>query len=227
MRYSDSSIIATVLTPERGVESILAKGARSAKSRIAGLLQPLEETELQYYAKPGRELHLLRSAERLVVRRRVHLSYDHMLAGLAMAEIVLRLELPGHPADQVYAIFSEWLQALDTAESNTDAFPVAFAFRFAAAHGFPISIVGDEEFAMAQRYVFSYDRGQLLPSQVNLGGAVLDAESARTLVQLVSAPAESISMLTLSKPAVGICREIATRFLAYHFERPVQWNRLS
>lgn len=31
MRYGDTSIIATLLTADRGIESIIAKGARSAK----------------------------------------------------------------------------------------------------------------------------------------------------------------------------------------------------
>lgn len=68
LRYSDTSIIATLLTEQRGVESILAKGARSPKSRMAAVLEPLEQIDVQYYVKPGRELQLLRAAERTVLR---------------------------------------------------------------------------------------------------------------------------------------------------------------
>lgn len=220
IRYSDSSIIATVLTPEYGVESILAKGARTAKSRVAGILQPLEHTELQYYAKPGRQLHLLRSAERTVLRQRLHSSYDHTLAGLAMLETVLRLELPGHPADAVFALLADALAALGAAEANVAAFPVAFAFRFAAAHGFRLSAPRAD---LLSDSVFAVDTGHLLPASANqTHGVALAAETAQTLLALATVPFSAIPMLELSSEAIVACQELAALFLAFHFERPVR-----
>lgn len=104
LRYSDTSIIATLLTEQRGVESILAKGARSPKSRMAAVLEPLEQIDVQYYVKSGRELQLLRAAERTVLRRSIQSSYEHTVAALRIAELVLRLELPGHPHAEVYEL---------------------------------------------------------------------------------------------------------------------------
>ncbi len=225
IRYSDTSLIATVLTPSRGIESILAKGARSAKSRTAAILQPLEEIEIQYYVKPGRDLHILRSSERTAVRHRLHSSYEHTLAGLAIAEIVLGLELPGHPAEDVFTILASALSALDATESNIAAFPIAFAFRFAAAHGFPISVPPPEMHA-ASAYVFAFDSGQLLPAHHgNTHGETLDLQTAQTLATLATEPFESLALHTFPHESIAVCHQIATTFLSFHFERPLRRNR--
>ncbi len=225
IRYSDTSIIATVLTPSRGIESILAKGARSAKSRASAILQPLEEIEIQYYVKPGRDLHILRSSERTAVRHRLHSSYEHTLAGLAMIEIVLRLELPGHPADEVFAVLAQALTALDAAESNVAAFPVAFAFRFAAAHGFPLSFPPLDVHSSSE-YVFAFDSGQLAPlHQSDAPGELLNFQTARALTVLATAPLESLAMFDLKPDAIDLCHHIAITFLSFHFERPLRRDR--
>ncbi|MCX7930239.1 MAG: DNA repair protein RecO [Chlorobi bacterium] len=225
IRYGDTSVIATLLTAERGIESVLAKGARSAKSRTAGLLQPLEELLVQYYVKPGRELHILRSAERVVLRRRVPSSYEHTLAAMAMVEIVLRLELPGHAVPDVFALLSSSLAALDRSDILPMMYPVAFAFRFAAAHGFQIGateqMLGDRGF-----YRFRLDSGTFEQlSDADTG--TVDWQTARAVVHLATMPIEQLSTVELAPSVVVQCQSLAERFLSYHFERAVRRSGLS
>ncbi|MCS7303179.1 MAG: DNA repair protein RecO [Candidatus Kapabacteria bacterium] len=238
LRYSDSSIIATLLTADRGVESIIAKGARSGKSRLAALLQPLEELELQYYVKPGRELHLLRSAERVHLRRRLLSSYDHALAGYAIAEIVLRIELPGHSSPEVFDLVRQALRALDQAENNPQVFLPAFALRYAAVHGFPLRIEGNagtEHMAPSfpvldsslSAYALMMEEGRLCPIQTIQSGRVspenmIEPAVVAMLATLQRCPWEELSSVAMDTAMLSACQTLAYRYLEYHFERRIQ-----
>jgi DNA repair protein RecO (recombination protein O) len=227
MRYGDTSIIATLLTADRGVESIIAKGARSAKSRMAALLEPFEELQVQYYVKPGRELHILRSAERVAIRHRIHSSYDHLLAALALVEIVLRLELPGHPAPDVFVALSDALAALDAAESTLTVIPIAFALRFAAAHGFSLEgdsrVIGALSDQSSEEYIFGvrFDEGKIvaLDDRERSDAVQLAPMVARALLEIAATPFERLKSLSFAESVLYDCWAIAQRYLEYHFER--------
>lgn len=225
MRYGDTSIIATLLTSEQGIESIIAKGARSAKSRTAAVLQPFEELDIQYYAKRGRELHILRSAERTILRQRLTTQYDHAVVAYNIVELVLRVELPGRPAPEVYRLTSTTLAALDAAEVNVELFPLAFGLRLAALHGYPLQLKECEAFnAPNQLFTFRFDTGTAYPDkgavddqQHRVQGSVVEA-----LNQLQTRPVEELPTLSISPSDLLTCRSLVQKYLEYHFERPIR-----
>lgn len=235
LRYSDTSIIATLLTEQRGVESILAKGARSPKSRMAAVLEPLEQIDVQYYVKPGRELQLLRAAERTVLRRSIQSSYEHTVAALRIAELVLRLELPGHPHAEVYELVEQTLAALDAAQSAA-AFPVAFALRYAAVHGFSLQLDVHDALPplnhQSQPYILRLDRGTFEPVLLDLahrgshadevssiGTHTLERRTLATLQTLGRTPLERLGDQQFESGVLEECRGIVERYLEFHFER--------
>lgn len=235
MRYSDTSIIATLLTEERGVESILAKGARSPKSRLAAMLEPLEQIEVQYYVKPGRELQLLRTAERTLLRRSIQSSFEHTVAALRIAELVLRLELPGHSHAEVYELVEETLAALDMTQSATTAFPIAFALRYAAVHGFSLQFNALDTLPpgnQSQPFILRLDRGTFEPvsDEVAHRGSHSDEVSRvdvqlldhRTIVALKTlghAPLDHLGFEQFDSTVIETCSRIVERYLEFHFER--------
>jgi DNA repair protein RecO (recombination protein O) len=230
MRYSDTSIIATLLTEDRGIESVLAKGARSPKSRLAGVLEPLEQLEVLYYIKPGRELHILRSAERTRVRQQIQTSYDHTIAALKIAELVLNLELPSRPEPEVYRLATTVLATLDAAQQGIEAFPIAFALRIAAVHGFPLQLDYTRSDMVLQQFTFNIDRGTIEPFQHETvmphsqgstmsGGELIDERTVAALQALAHDPLENFEEKLIDSGTLDKCRRIAERYVEYHFER--------
>lgn len=57
--YGDTSKILRILTPDLGLRSVIAKGARSARSRYGGLLEPFTRGEAQFNLREGRDLFTL------------------------------------------------------------------------------------------------------------------------------------------------------------------------
>lgn len=227
LRYSDTSLIVTVLTHDRGIESMLAKGARSPKNRLSSVLQPLEEIEVQYYVKPGRELHLVRSAERQSIRHRLGVSYEHTLAALQIVELVLRLELPNRPAAEVFMLLSQILCALDAAQERVGNFVLAFAVRYAALHGFHLQLDTDAvtkqplTIDSLQRYGFALPAG--MPFRLNLTNmrheGTVSGMALLMLADLIQVPLEKLSSLELDDTQFAECYDLLWRYLEYHFER--------
>jgi DNA repair protein RecO (recombination protein O) len=87
MKYRDTSLIATLLTRSSGKISVLAKGARGRKSRLASALLPMNHVTAVYYWKESRELQLLSQCD--VVRPLGKLSdaLEKMAAGMAAVEL--------------------------------------------------------------------------------------------------------------------------------------------
>lgn len=235
LRYSDTSIIATLLTEERGIESILAKGARSPKSRLAAILEPLEQLEVQYYIKPGREIHLLRTAERTCLRRSIHTSYEHTVAALRIAELVLRLELPAHPHTEVFELVNETLAALDATPSCSSAFPIAFGLRYAAVHGFSLHwdvLDALSPVEQSQPFILRIDRGTFEPAAFdvvpkglhsddgpNAETQLLEHGTITALKTLGQSPLEHLGQEHFESDVLEECQGIVERYLEFHFER--------
>ncbi len=91
INYLESSRILRLVTREAGVQSVLARGARSSRKRFGNAVDLFAEGEVQMQMKPGRELHTLISFD--VSRARPALATDlgRFTAANALTECVLRV----------------------------------------------------------------------------------------------------------------------------------------
>ena len=111
--YMESSRIVRLFTREAGVQSALARGARSSRKRFGagggGALDLFAEGEAQYHVKPGRELHTLAGFD--VTRSRPALALDigRFTGASALAELVLRFARD----DAQPVLYEAFLAALD------------------------------------------------------------------------------------------------------------------
>lgn len=91
INYLESSRILRLVTREAGVQSVLARGARSSRKRFGNAVDLFAEGEVQLQMKPGRDLHTLVSFD--VARARPALAADlgRFMAANALTECVLRV----------------------------------------------------------------------------------------------------------------------------------------
>ena len=100
-RYGDTSKIIRLLTRHAGVQSVIAKGAASPKSKYGGILEPFTEGVAAFYAKDNRDLHTLGSFE--LTRSRQSLGGNLVRFGGAslIAELIMRAGIE-EPDEQLY-----------------------------------------------------------------------------------------------------------------------------
>jgi DNA repair protein RecO (recombination protein O) len=112
--YLESSRLLRLATREAGVQSVLARGARSSKKRFGSAIDLFAEGQAQLQLKPGRDLHTLTSFDVSVSRPGLALDLGRFVAASAIAECVLRL-LHEESAPQAYATLVEGLDRLAVA----------------------------------------------------------------------------------------------------------------
>jgi DNA repair protein RecO (recombination protein O) len=139
--YSETSRILRLATRDAGVQSVLARGARRAKSRFGSALDLFAQGVAQMYLKEGRDLQTLSGFD--VTRARSELGADlgRFASASAVAELVLRF---GTPDDSHPSLFDALVEALDSiagasAASASEA-GLAGAWRLVAELGFAPSL---------------------------------------------------------------------------------------
>lgn len=89
--YGDTSKILRLLTPELGLRSVIAKGARSPKSRFGGVLEPFTEGEAQFNLREGRDLFTLSGFSLVRSRQGIGRDLASFTGASLIAEIALRV----------------------------------------------------------------------------------------------------------------------------------------
>lgn len=111
--YSESSIVATVLTREHGVVQFLARGAHRPKSRFYGVLDFFHELELDWTPSRRSPMGTLNRGEWLVRRRHITGNLDAYRVALTLLELTHLGSRPGHRETKLFDLLSELLDALN------------------------------------------------------------------------------------------------------------------
>jgi len=134
--YLESSRILRLATREAGVQSVLARGARSSRKRFGSAVDLFAQGQAQLQTKPGRDLHTLVSFD--VTRSRPGLATDlgRFTAASALTECVLRV-VHDEAAPGVYDGVLSGLDAIAAAESpDTVAVALGALWRLVSDVGF-------------------------------------------------------------------------------------------
>ena len=115
--YLESSRIFRLVTREAGVQSVLARGARTSRKRFSNALGLFAEGQAQIQTKPGRELHTLLTFDVLKLRPALAADLGRFTAANALAECVTRI-VHEEAAHRVYRGVVEGLDLIANAASD-------------------------------------------------------------------------------------------------------------
>ena len=97
IRYSETSLIVTWISPEHGLFKTMVKGALRPKSSFAGCLDLFYECEITYVRSRSSDLHTLREATVLDARETIAKHYARTVAAtyfIKLFELTLERETP-------------------------------------------------------------------------------------------------------------------------------------
>ncbi|QHS09825.1 DNA repair protein RecO [Sinimarinibacterium sp. NLF-5-8] len=210
--YRDSSVLLEALTPEYGRVGLVARGIRSPKSRLRGVLQTFTPLWLDWQRRG--ELGSLRSAEARAAP--VALAGDRVFYGWYCNELLLRLLTRDDPQPRIYALYDTLLPQLTEASDTAHATLRIFEKRLLTELGYALTLPADLQ--PEQRYLYDWERGPLPAVRGYLGSSLMalrdehlsDARArsdARHLLQqalrrqLGEAPLRSVELLRQLKTA--------------------------
>ena len=132
--YGDSDVIAHLLVRGRGRVSAFARGARSSRRRFGGALEPFQLVEVLLAERSGQELWILREAAVAEAYAGVREDLHRIAHAGYAAELAHELSRPAEPADELFALVTEFLHRLATGPA-TSARLRALELRALAAAG--------------------------------------------------------------------------------------------
>lgn len=112
-RYRETSLIVDIFSQDYGRLSVIAKGARRAKSKFAGILEPFRLLNLSWCGKS--ELVTLTHAE--IILPTFELAGVSLYCGFYLNELLSRLLYRNDPHSALFSIYSETLALLQTEQT--------------------------------------------------------------------------------------------------------------
>jgi len=110
--YSESSIIATLFTREKGKTAVIAKGARKPKSKFAAFLVPGQVVEVVYYYKQSRSVQTLSDISYNFKLNSLRVDIHKMALMMSLMELtgqVLHDNEVNEPLFQFLETFLQWI----------------------------------------------------------------------------------------------------------------------
>lgn len=176
--YRDTSLLLEILSRDHGRVGLIARGARGAKSRSKGLLQPLTPLLLSWSGKG--ELPSLSASEASAPP--LPLAGERLLCGLYLNELLLRLLARFDPQPQLFGAYRDTLSELATPECRVAATLRLFEKHLLDTLGYGLSLTRTADTGQPvqpdRRYQYHLDRGLIeVPAHRGAGAGVEDSDS--------------------------------------------------
>jgi DNA repair protein RecO (recombination protein O) len=216
--YGETSRIARLLTPEYGVQSVVAKGAMRPKSRMGSALQVFSAGSLRFYYRQHRDLHTLAGFD--VSRPRPGLARDvrRFAAASAVAELLIRFA-PAEHHPEIFALASDAFDVLGSCPDDAvEPHALAALWAVVVALGFSPSLdqcARDGGPVAEGAAVFSVSDGGVLCDScaATLGRRPVPAEDRAAIERFVFGAVPTDGM---TDDRLAAHRRLLTRFVERH-----------
>ncbi|MBN1153748.1 DNA repair protein RecO [candidate division KSB1 bacterium] len=162
-KLGETSKIITLYSDDFGKIKVVAKGARSLKSRFMGSLEDINYISVVFYYKENRDLHLINQADIIEPFKQIKSDLvKYALASLA-CEMMIRSQIEGHPNKSLFKLLLNYLYELCTVSEQSEIYFFWFQLNFLINNGFKPKIDKclhcSKSYSLDETYYFSYARG--------------------------------------------------------------------
>ncbi|NIR49982.1 DNA repair protein RecO [candidate division KSB1 bacterium] len=113
IKQGETSKILTLYTRHFGKIKVIAKGARSSRSRFGGSLEPLTYISIVYYEKESRDLQILSQADIIESFARNKQELETTTISMAACELIDRLEFGVAPSPLLFKLLLETIRSIN------------------------------------------------------------------------------------------------------------------
>ncbi len=224
IKQGETSKIVTLYTRSAGKIKVLAKGARSARSRFGGTLEPCNYISVLYYDKETRDLQTLSQADIIKPFGRGAPDLQRSVLAMAVCELVDRLEFGPNASPGFFNLIVSALEQISSGDGEPQPGFRAFVMRALQLLGIKPNLstclrCGQAHTGRSVR--FDMIRGGYVCETCADGrttGMRLNEEAVRALADLQRIPLAGLNGLTHA-PALG--RQLdhfLLSYLRYHVE---------
>lgn len=130
VKYSETSLIASIYTEKFGRQTFIINGVRSKASTVkASIFQPLYLLDLEVYFKPGREMHRIKNARLSFPYSSIPFDIRRSTQVLFLAEVLYKCLKEEESNPELFEFLYHSLTLLDLSESGVSNFHIWFLFK--------------------------------------------------------------------------------------------------
>jgi len=223
MPQGDTSKIIRVITRDYGKVSLIAKGARTFKSRFGGALEPLNVVNLVYYYKESRNLQLLSKCDIIQHYESIRSDLQKLAVGLSIAEILINLIMEEEPNEPLFNLVKLSLDSLEGTKKRYEMAYWYFLTRFLHISGFGMNVHNCQKCGKIRELLdihFSISSGGILCNKCASKESVrrLSRETMQVLRQVLSQKLETLFNIKASQKTVKELTALFDAFYQYHFD---------
>ena len=220
MKYSESSLIVTLLTREKGKLTVIAKGARRTKSRFGGALQPMSYIQAVFYYKATRGLQTLTEASYVRPFHNVSRSLEKITVGLRAVELVEAFLQEEESNPLVFNLLVITLEQLDAVSERVDNLLLFFQLRLAEALGFAPAVDREQVEGLPEEGgLLDLERGAVLPPSAQpKAGRRASRSALRAYAILARAELDVVMRMQLDPALQHATAGLVEDYLRYQFE---------
>lgn len=216
LRYGETSLIVGLFTRTHGRVSVLAKGARGAKSRLSGVLQAGNCIEVVYGFKAGRSLQTLREASFTFRFDPVQEDLMRMMVRMRMLELVRALLPDGQAHPDVFDVLTHTLIAANITDGDPRTALAFFGMRLATFLGFGPRFTRDAVDAIKDRGVLHLSDGTIAHFSENASAVPTSRTRLRAFAVFTRTDLETALRVQLQEEDLRAVLALVERYLAYH-----------
>jgi DNA repair protein RecO (recombination protein O) len=130
VKYSETSLIATIYTEAYGRQTFIVSGVRSKNSTVkASIFQPLYLLDIEIYYKQSREIHRLKNARIASPYSTIPFDIRKSTQVLFLAEILYKCLREEESNPELFDFIAHSLTLLDLTETGISNFHIWFLFK--------------------------------------------------------------------------------------------------
>ena len=135
--YSETSVIAKVYTRQWGLQSVMIKGVRNAKSRNKqNLLQPLSYVDISMYRNEKKQIQFVKEMRPYKQWKDTPFNYEKTAITFFIDELLYKTIREEATDEQMFDFIDESLTTLDNNDKSLADFPIRFLIKASEKFGF-------------------------------------------------------------------------------------------
>jgi DNA repair protein RecO (recombination protein O) len=222
-KQGETSKILTLYTRAFGKLKMIAKGARSIRSRFGASLEPSSYISIVFYEKENRELQFLSQAEIIETFPKILKNLERTTLAMAVCELVNRLEIGTSRNPTLFRLIVETLRGIDSAAEKPINCLWAFQVKICGILGFRPNLstcfkCGDR---LASEVVFDIPHGGYFCRNCRGGkspGIILEKEALAALRAFQHTPLANLNGYLTSTTAQQQVDDFLLAYIKYHVE---------
>lgn len=225
IKFGDSSIISHIFTKSDGKISVIAKGARSSKSKFLGLLEPMNYISVSYYKKSQKDLHTLSETEKIIDFHKISTSLNHLACGLMFIES-LNQTLEAYESNHlVFELSINFLSLLNNLQSNP--FPA-----FIKSQILLLKLIGYEFFLtsdlsnISQKCYISSENGSVSNSRDSINFIKFEKQSYKKMINIYEKDLNDCSDIIMTSNEFNEIVNFFVNYFGYHLDKKFFYSSL-